>query len=258
MYANVRNASSVRGESTSARSPARPPRSPGRCCRSARRRAGSRRRPSRGRSIRSQRTVAEGATRCGRIGTRLAVCPPGDLRGDARSSARRTAGAARPRAASSASGHAGLDAGDRGEPDDDAGPPAHVAVALLAPRARRSTVGMIASSDVASAWICVRPSPRVSVGTNRIPPPTPNSPARTPPASAERDRERRSLPSDEQLHADAGEEQGEEERERPVAEPLLERGAADRADRGGEADEQRRAGLQLAVERRRRPCRRRR
>ena len=41
------------------------------------------------------------------------------------------------------------------------------------------TVGMMASSDDASACSCVSPS-AVSVGTNRIPPPTPNRPERIP------------------------------------------------------------------------------
>ena len=52
-----------------------------------------------------------------------------------------------------------------------------------------STVGMIARRDVASACSCVRPS-HVSVGTNRMPPPTPNSPARPPASEAEQDRKR--------------------------------------------------------------------
>src|SRR5437868_1013189 len=47
------------------------------------------------------------------------------------------------------------------------------------------TVGMMASSEVASAWSWVSPS-HVSVGTNRIPPPTPNRPERTPAASPSR------------------------------------------------------------------------
>src|SRR5207302_1296439 len=47
------------------------------------------------------------------------------------------------------------------------------------------TVGMMASSEVASACSWVRPS-HVSVGTKRIPPPTPNSPERTPATSPSR------------------------------------------------------------------------
>ena len=52
-----------------------------------------------------------------------------------------------------------------------------------------STVGMIASNEVASAWSCVSPS-QVSVGTKRMPPPTPNNPARHPGEDAEHNRDR--------------------------------------------------------------------
>src|SRR5262249_40912085 len=44
-----------------------------------------------------------------------------------------------------------------------------------------ATVGTIASSEVARASICPSPS-TTSVGTKRIPPPTPNRPERTPAA----------------------------------------------------------------------------
>src|SRR5581483_2257527 len=154
---------------------------------------------------------------------------------------------------------------------------------------------MIASNDEASACSWVRPRPSVSVGTNRIPPPTPNRPASTPatspttttrtivhisapsspaagPAGRLRDtaQERTARPKsrrrgapppagsldvvtagalDQQLHADADEEEGEEQRERPVRDLLLQGGAGDRAGRGRQAHDRGRARLQLAVER---------
>src|SRR3954453_20855580 len=47
-------------------------------------------------------------------------------------------------------------------------------------QAPTSAIGMIASSDVASASTWPRPRKTVSAGTKSTPPPTPSSPARTP------------------------------------------------------------------------------
>ena len=104
---------------------------------------------------------------------------------------------------------------------------------------------MIASSEVASACSCVSPS-QVSVGTNRMPPPTPKRPARTPATSAEQDRERVGHWSSIRI-AIATSSAGEEERERAHRQALLQDAAACGAERGGHADEQRVRGLDLAV-----------
>ena len=107
------------------------------------------------------------------------------------------------------------------------------------------TVGMIASSEVASAWSCVSPS-QVSVGTKRMPPPTPNMPGEDAGGEAEHDREGvghwRSI-----RIAIATRRPAKRNESVRTGSALLQDAAAGGAERRGHADEQRVRGLDLAV-----------
>ena len=144
------------------RSPGSRPRSAGRSSRSARRPAGSRGRRlrprrelwllSRSPATRSApRSRSAAPQRASEVRARAAIRRPGRRRPWLRSTQRRSRG---------------RDASERCR-------------SCCWRQTPTITVGMIASSDVASACSCVRPS-HVSVGTNRMPPPTPNRPASTP------------------------------------------------------------------------------
>ena len=105
---------------------------------------------------------------------------------------------------------------------------------------------MIASSEVASAWSCVSPS-QVSVGTKRMPPPTPKMPGEDTGDEAEQDRERvghwRSI-----RIAIATRRPAKRNESVRTGSALLEDAAACGAEGGGHADEECVCGLDLAVD----------
>src|SRR6516225_3384201 len=108
---------------------------------------------------------------------------------------------------------------------------------------------MMASSDVAWASIWPRPS-ATSVGTKRMPPPTPKSPERTPAASP-RVSARAIVVTlgPDQPRADRGQQEGEPVRQRRGRDPLLESGAGKGADGRGDPDERRVPDVDVSAQR---------
>src|SRR5215211_5134918 len=113
----------------------------------------------------------------------------------------------------------------------------------------------IISSEVDSPSTWLRPMKTVRAGTKRMPPPTPTRPPVIPPArqistaasSLTRSPSRASSRED-QLHRDPDQEQGEEVGDGALGNPLLDRGAEDDADGGGNREQQCGRDVDVAVE----------
>src|SRR3954453_23015676 len=117
----------------------------------------------------------------------------------------------------------------------------------------------IISSEVDSPSTWLRPTKTVSAGTKRTPPPTPTRPPVIPPArqistaasslTSVAGRQPSRQPSRQnQLHRDRDQQQGEEVGDGALGDALLDRGAEDDAERGGDRERQCRGDVDVAVE----------
>ena len=123
--------------------------------------------------------------------------------------------------------------------------------ALCCCQAPKTTTGIIAASEVAWASIWLSPTTSASVGTKRMPPPTPKRPERIAGAEAEDEREDDVVRahSRKRSDGDADDEDREQPGEVPRGDAVLETHARERADQRGQADEGGRVPVDVVEER---------